>query len=449
MKNINRLTEVTPSQRQLSLQELEFYAFFHFTINTFTGKEWGDGTESPSIFDPKKLDVTQWVNAIKSAGMKAAILTCKHHDGFCLWQSKYTEHSVKNSPYKNGQGDIVRELSEACKKAGIKFGVYLSPWDRNNSTYGKGKEYDDYFLNQLTELLTQYGDICSVWFDGACGEGANGKVQKYDWERYYTLIRELQPNACIHICGPDIRWCGNEAGHTRKSEWSVVSKRVANLERIASSSQQSDDTEFRLRDLSSQDEDLGSREALELEKDLMWYPAEVDVSIRPGWFYHEAEDSMVKSADELFELYLKTVGGNCTLLLNIPPNKEGLIHDIDVKNLAEMGNKIRNAFKNNIIDQNKYDYEFIKEKEEIVIDIEKPNNSEFIVLQEDITKSQRIEAFKITINDGEYEHIDTVVGYKKIIRLPKKMCVNKLKIKLISCRDLQQLSFIGVFDIIS
>lgn len=203
-------------------QQLEFYGFFHYTINTYTGKEWGDGTESPSLFFLEQFNPSQWVRAIKSAGMKGAILTCKHHDGFCLWPSRYTGHTIAASPYKNGAGDIVKEVLEACRREGLKFGVYLSPWDRNHPSYGQGKAYDDCFVNQLIELLTKYGEFFCVWLDGACGEGKNGKIQQYDWLRYYDTIRCLQPDACISVTGPDVRWCGNEAADTRKEEWSVV-----------------------------------------------------------------------------------------------------------------------------------------------------------------------------------------------------------------------------------
>lgn len=209
-----RLAEIVPHERQIKFQQTEFYAFVHFTVNTFTDREWGSGTESPDIFYPVKFDAEQWVKAIVSAEMKGLILTCKHHDGFCLWHSKLTEHTVEYSPFKR---DIVREVADACKKYGIKFGVYLSPWDRHSPLYGSSKDYDDYFIGQLTELLTYYGNVFSVWFDGVCGEGPNGKKQYYDWERYYKTIRELQPEACINVCGPDVRWCGNEAGHTRKA----------------------------------------------------------------------------------------------------------------------------------------------------------------------------------------------------------------------------------------
>jgi len=332
-----RLVRIVPSPRQLRIQNMAFYAFVHFTVNTFTDKEWGDGTESPAIFDPRKLDAEQWVESIKAAGMTGLILTCKHHDGFCLWPSRYTDHTVAHSPYKAGRGDVVREVAQACRKGGIGFGIYLSPWDRHHPLYGTGKPYDDYFVAQLTELLTGYGDIFTVWLDGACGEGPNGKKQYYDWERYYRTVRTLQPDACIHICGPDVRWCGNEAGQTRPSEWSVVPARTADTEKVASLSQQSDDPSFRQRTIRAWDLDLGSREALRDENDLIWYPAEVNTSIRPGWFWHPSEDEQVKPLAQLIDIYEKSVGGNAMFLLNIPPTDEGLFHENDGAPQADGG----------------------------------------------------------------------------------------------------------------
>lgn len=466
-----RLVKVVPSPRQVAYQQLEFYSFIHFTVNTFTGQEWGDGTEDEAIFNPTKLDAKQWVNAIKSAGMKGLILTCKHHDGFCLWPSKYTKHSIAASPYKNGNGDIVKEVSDACKEAGIKFGVYLSPWDRNQETYGYGKVYNDYFVNQLTELLSNYGEVFTVWFDGACGEGSNGKKQVYDWNRYYEVIRTLQPSACINVCGPDIRWCGNEAGDTRPAEWSVVPKRTSETERIAELSQQEDNEEFRLRKITACDSDLGSREILENEKELIWYPAEVNTSIRPGWFYHEEEDNQVRSLEELIRIYYNSVGGNAMFLLNIPPTNEGLIHDNDVKRLKEIGEYLDKAFKNNLMDSasltadtiksglsvdnvksDDYDTYFTTEdgitraiieiswKEEQVIN--------HIILKENILCSQRIERFTIEAEQGgTYNNIyeGTIVGYKKIIKLDS-VKTEKLRIKILDARVAPTLSFIGVYS---
>ena len=308
-QSVQLAAKVVPSPRQLSWQKMEFYAFCHFGMNTYTGKEWGDGTASPALFHPTDFDADQWVKAVKSAGMRGLILTCKHHDGFCLWPSKYTEYSVKNSPFRDGQGDVVKEVAEACKNNGLKFGVYLSPWDRHEQTYGQGEPYNTYYKNQLRELLTEYGDLFCIWLDGACGEGKNGKVQKYDWQGYYAVMRELQPDAVICISGPDVRWIGNEAGVCRKSEWSVVPSWLSVNEFIAEKSQKTDDKNFAKKH-NAMTLDLGSRKAIKGETDLIWYPAEVDTSIRPGWFYHENEDSKVKSIDKLYKIYLNSVGGN-------------------------------------------------------------------------------------------------------------------------------------------
>lgn len=417
-----QLTAITPSKRQLAHQQLEFYGFFHYTINTYTGKEWGDGTESPSLFSPSHLDAGQWVRAIKAAGMKGAILTCKHHDGFCLWPSRYTGHTVAASPYKNGSGDVVAEVADACRKEGLKFGIYLSPWDRNHPSYGQGEAYDDYFVNQLTELLTNYGEIFCVWLDGACGEGKNGKVQRYDWNRYYETIRRLQPEACISVTGPDIRWCGNEAADTRKEEWSVVSARMFDPMKIQENSQQDDTREFRQKKIASSDQDLGSRKALEGEEKLIWYPAEVDVSIRPGWFYHPEEDAMVRSPQELLEIYDRSVGGNALLLLNVPPMPDGRLNDADVKALEGLGDLIRDRQKHNAALDARIQRGFAKDGTfYIKLDWEKPVSLSFLVLQEDIRYSQRVEAFRIL--DGETKEVlytGTVIGYKKHILLPEK-----------------------------
>lgn len=463
------LIKIVPAERQIKHQQLEFYAFIHFTVNTFTGEEWGKGTESPSIFNPLELDAEQWVTSIKAAHMKGILLTCKHHDGFCLWPSKYTEHSVKSSPYKNGQGDIVKELADACKKHDMKFGIYLSPWDRNNETYGYGKVYDDYFLNQLTELLTNYGDIFTVWFDGACGEGTNGKKQVYDWPRYYEKIRSLMPKACISICGNDIRWCGNEAGDTRESEWSVVPKSLALAETIAERSQQVDDKEFRKINISSHDKDLGSRKALAHETDLIWYPAEVDTSIRPGWFYHEKEDQKVRPLEKLIDIYYKSVGGNSMLLLNIPPDKRGLLHENDVQRLKEIGDYITNAFSNeHKIKSIASDYDdgenvitnvlkddldtYFKTKDgqvsaKIDIKLEKPSTIKHIILKENIRLSQRIETFEISCFFEDKivnTYAGTIVGYKKIIKVPE-ILADSVQIKITDSRISPTLAYIGVY----
>lgn len=470
-----KLVQIVPSERQFRHQQMEFYGFVHFTVNTFTGKEWGDGTEPESIFDPACLDAEQWVRAAKDGGMTGLILTCKHHDGFCLWPSKMTSHTVANSPYKDGKGDVVRELSQACAKEGLKFGVYLSPWDRNCELYGQGKAYDDYFAAQLTELLTWYGPVFCVWFDGACGEGPNGKKQIYDWERYYKTIRELQPQACISVSGPDIRWCGNEAGDTRPSEWSVVPRSLFDQRKITENSQQTDDAAFREKRLADGDRDLGSRKVMQDTDQAIWYPAEVNTSIRPGWFYHEDEDDQVKSLEELKSVYLRSVGGNATFLLNLPPDKRGVFHEKDVMRLHELGEWIRGTFdrkKSSILqadiaaNSEKKGYEAVHvredsyeccfcpdEKEKTMTELsftwKREQKIRYIVIKEDIRKSQRIERFKIFKGCGEErEEIaeGTTVGYQKIVSLPEEISVKELTLQVTDSRQEVILSYVGAFS---
>ncbi len=304
-----------PTPQQLAWQEAELTMFLHFGVNTFTDREWGEGKEDPGIFNPTDLDTRQWARVAKEAGFRYMILTAKHHDGFCLFPSKYTEHSVKNSPWKGGKGDVVWELADACREAGLKFGVYLSPWDRHERSYGNSPVYNEYFRNQLTELLTNYGDIAEVWFDGACGEGPNGRRQEYDWQSYYEVIRRLQPDALIAICGPDIRWVGNEDGYARETEWSP------------------------------QDPDPARHPDA---KGKIWYPAECDVSIRPGWFWHADQDAKVKSLEHLLDIYYKSVGRNSVLLLNVPPNNRGLLAEPDVQRLREFRAALDKTFAVNL-----------------------------------------------------------------------------------------------------
>lgn len=428
---------VTPSRRQLAWQETEFYAFIHFSVNTFTNREWGDGTEPPSCFAPARLDAAQWARCIREAGMKGAILTCKHHDGFCLWPSQYTDHTVANSPCPR---DVVREFSDACRRYGLKFGVYLSPWDRHSALYGTGKPYDDYFVNQLRELLTGYGPVFSVWLDGACGEGPCGKRQSYDWERYYAVVRELQPDACISVCGPDVRWCGNEAGHTRKSEWSVVPRRARDTEKIREKSQAEDSAEFRQRTISAGDEDLGSRDIVRDEPDLVWYPAEVNTSIRPGWFYHPEEDGQVKSLEELIRIYESSVGGNAAFLLNIPPTPEGLIHENDAARLRELGAYLRETYRRDLAEE----AQVIRRPDTVQLLWPKPVAVSRVVLMEDITQSQRVEAFALLDGEGAEIYSGTVIGYKKIV--PLENCVtDRLTIRILSSRMEPRLKFTGVY----
>ncbi|HUQ81503.1 MAG TPA: alpha-L-fucosidase [Gemmatimonadaceae bacterium] len=320
------LARPKPSPAQLAWQREELALFLHFGVNTFTDREWGDGKESPSIFAPTQLDARQWARAAVASGFRMMILTAKHHDGFCLWPTKTTTHSVAASPFRGGNGDVVREMIDACRQHNLRVGLYCSPWDRNSPVYGDSSRYNDLFCDQLTELLTRYGRIDEVWFDGANGEGPNGKKQVYDWPRFFTHVKRLAPDAVIFSdAGPDIRWIGNERGAAGTTNWSMMDPNAvpypgADGPGIIAALQNGD------------------------PNGTVWRPGETDVSIRPGWFYHPAEDERVKTAEQLQELYYSSVGRNSKLLLNVPPTRAGLLHDVDVRRLGELHARIRSQF---------------------------------------------------------------------------------------------------------
>ncbi|MBF8187330.1 alpha-L-fucosidase [Nonomuraea sp. K274] len=432
---------VRPSERQVAWQAMEFYGFVHFGMNTMTDREWGEGHDDPAAFDPAGLDADQWIRSLKSAGMTGVILTCKHHDGFCLWPSDVTTYTVASSPWRDGRGDVVAEVAEAARRHGLRFGIYLSPWDRTEASYGSGAAYDDFYIAQLTELLTRYGPVFSVWLDGANGEGPNGRRQVYDWERYYAVVRELQPDAVISVCGPDVRWCGNEAGDTRPDEWSVVPRGLQDAERIADRSQQADDGAF-ARLVRSDDRDLGSRAALAgHEDDLVWYPAEVNTSIRPGWFHHPAEDGAVRSVDELFDIYLHAVGGNSCFLLNVPPARDGRLRDADVAVLERLGRRIegfraRRAEATASVSSGTpgdvatawpgrgrmpWRPDAADLRPGVTLTFTRPHLVEAIVVGEDITWGQRIEHIVVRgRRDGRWTTLAeaNAVGYQRILTFP-------------------------------
>ena len=416
IKFLQEAANVLPSRKQLDWYEMESYAFIHFGPNTYTNKEWGNGTEAPSLFNPVKLDCDQWVSTIKAAGMKGMVLTAKHHDGFCLWPSKYTEHSVKNSPLKR---DVVKEAADACRRGGIKFGFYLSPWDRNSAYYGT-PEYNDYFCNQLTELLTQYGDIFYVWFDNACGEGPNGKKQVYDFPRYFELIHKYQPEALIfNDFGPDIRWCGNEAGVARHAEWAVVPSELCFYSPVQTGKGPMAD-EGDLSWIYNTERELGTMPNILYSRGLTFTPAEINMSIRPGWFWHPEEEP--HSLERLFHTYLISVGANSCFHLNLPPTTDGLIDERDVKRLMELRGLLDQEFGKEI--------PFHLEKDETSpatqpyyrLILEHPvQNIIYIVVQEDIAKGQRVESFRITadfLSGAQYPiYQGTCIGHKKICQL--------------------------------
>lgn len=412
---LRQAARVVPSARQKQWFDVNFYAFAHFGVNTFTDREWGDGTEDESVFNPTALDCDQWVDAIKSAGMKGLVLTAKHHDGFCLWPSKYTEHSVKNSPF---HGDVVKLAAEACKRGGIKFGFYLSPWDRNSALYGT-PEYNDYFCNQLTELLTGYGDIFCVLFDNACGEGPNGKKQVYDFPRYFELIRKYQPNAVIfNDYGPDVRWCGNEAGAPRAAEWAVVPQELC----FWGEKQTNAGPLAHLGDLHTlynTEPHIGTMPEIFYSKGLVYAPCEFDMSIRPGWFWHREEEP--HSLERLFNTYLTSVGANAGFNLNLPPNREGQIDARDVQRLKEFGALLRSEFGQEIPVQVRRIDDGLKWQGEWELTFapgERP--VKYIVLEEDIERGQRVESFKIAAagTDAHFPlYQGHTVGHRAICRL--------------------------------
>lgn len=457
---VNKAASLTPSPRQLRWQQLELTAFFHYGINTYTGREWGDGKEDPKLFNPTDLDADQWIRTVKAAGIKQVIITAKHHDGFCLWPSDVTDHSVESSPWKNGKGDVVREVANACRKHGIGFGVYLSPWDRNAPMYGT-EAYNDFFVSQLTELLTRYGKVDEVWFDGANGEGPNGKRQVYDFPRWYRLIRQLQPEAVIAIMGPDVRWVGTETGYGRETEWSVIPADNIDPAAVAAGSQQGLEIKP-MGDMRASD--LGSRDKLKKAKALVWYPAETDVSIRPGWFYHSKEDALVKSAEKLNDIYFSSVGRNGVLLLNIPPDPRGRIHASDSLRLVEWSALRKNIFDTNLValatsplgrkairsitDLNDAtDISLTSGSGDVELNFSAPASFSVMALQENIRHGQRVEVFILEqFVEGEWKEIirGTTVGYKRLLRFPL-VTASKLRLRFPESRGEIRLASFGLY----
>ena len=446
--------EPIPSERQKLWQEMEYYAFIHFNMNTFTNMEWGYGDESPTTFNPSELDTDQWARIIKESGMKGIIITAKHHDGFSLWPSKYTEHSVKNSSWKNGKGDLIKDLEKSCKKYDLKLGIYLSPWDRNHPDYGT-ENYITYFRNQLTELLTNYGEIFEVWFDGANGGngyygGANEirKVDKktyYDWSNTHKIIRKLQPNAVIFSdAGPDVRWVGNEKGYANKTTWS-------NIYRDSLYGGMPDYNKF------SSGQELGTH----------FIPTETDVSIRPGWYYHPEEDGKVKSLDKLVDIYFNSIGLNSSLLLNIPVDTRGLIHENDSERMLELGEFLKNTFNKNlleeskilfnnkshpinkIIDKNINTFSSFKSNKNNVIKITLENEKlvDIFEISENINLGQRIKEFIFEIKVNEkWVTIEkgTTIGIKRLIKF-KPTIIKELRFTIVDSKDIPLVSELGLY----
>lgn len=437
-QKIDMVSRLVPTPQQLEWQQMEFTAFLHFGMNTFTGNEWGNGQDSPELFNPTELDCEQWVKALKEGGFKMALLTAKHHDGFCLWPTATTEYSVKNSPWKNGKGDVVRELRNACEKYGMKFGVYLSPWDRNAESYGDSPAYNKFFIAQLTELLSNYGEVHEVWFDGACAEGPNGKKQEYDWTAILATIRELQPKAVTAIMGDDVRWVGNEGGLGRETEWSasVFAPGSYTHKKAANDS----------LGLNEMSKDLGSRELVARAQEAYWYPSEVDVSIRPGWFYHDYQDSQVRSLANLVNIYYRSVGCNSVLLLNIPPDKRGLLHEVDVQRIKELSDYIFKTFaENQVVNGNSPWKAEAGTTMEYTIKPGAMVNT--FLIQEDIAQGQRVEDFLVeTYSNGAWQYAaeGTTIGYKRLLRFSDCQ-PEKIRVTIRGTRATANISNVGLY----
>lgn len=448
-----------PTENQLKWQQMEYYAFVHFSLNTYTNQAWGYGNENINLFNPKDLDCRQWVRICKEAGMKGIIITAKHHCGFCLWPSKYTDYSVKNAPWKNGKGDVVRELADACREYGLKLGIYLSPWDRHSADYGK-PAYITYFRNQLKELLTNYGDIFEIWFDGANGGsgyyGGANETRKidpktyYDWKNTYKLVRKLQPHIVIWNDGgdrADLRWVGTEAGAVGATNWSL---------------------------LNDTGEVSWNMLHFGLENGNAWVPAEVNTSIRPEWFYHPSEDSKVKTVPQLMNIYYNSIGHNATLLLNFPIMPNGLINKKDSAAAVAFAKAVKAAFAvniaankkvtasdirgnsgefspGNVVDNNRNTYwatdDSVK-KGSLTIDLGKPTRFNRFLVQEYIRLGQRVKAFNIeALVNGNWEKIDsaTTIGYKRILCFPS-VTASKVRINITDSKNCPVISNIGIYD---
>lgn len=448
-----------PSADQMRWQEMEYYAFVHFSLNTYTDQSWGFGNEDVKLFDPEKLDCRQWARICKQAGMKGIIITAKHHCGFCLWPSKYTEYSVKNAPWKNGKGDVVREMADACREYGLKLGIYLSPWDRNHPDYGK-PEYITYFRNQLTELLTNYGPIFEIWFDGANGGsgyygGANetrtiDRTTYYDWSNTYKLIRKLQPNIVIWNDGGDrgdLRWVGTEAGFVGETNWSL---------------------------LNATGEVPWNMLHYGLENGDAWVPAEVNTSIRPEWFYHPGEDAKVKTIPQLMETYYNSIGRNGSLLLNFPIMPNGLIHSNDEKAALGLAKAVKETFAVNLAsrskatasnvrgnakqfaafnatDVNKNSYWATDDsitRASLTIDFAKPTKFNRFLVQEYIRSGQRVKAFTLeALVNGNWKELAkaTTIGYKRILSFPT-VTTTKVRFNITGSKACPLISNIGIYN---
>lgn len=408
-----------PTLAQLDWQRAELAMFLHFGVNTFTDREWGDGTETPSIFEPSALDARQWARSARAAGFRAMILTAKHHDGFCLWPTETTRHSVASSPWRRGNGDVVREFVDACRAEGLRPGLYLSPWDRNHPAYGDSARYNDVYVEQLTELLTRYGPLAEVWFDGANGEGPNGKRQAYDWPRVFGLVKRLQPNAVVFSdAGPDVRWCGNERGEAGDPNWSTIDPAAVPFPGA---------------------DGAGIIEALQHghPHGTVWRPAEADVSIRPGWFYHPAQDDKVRDAENLLQLYIQSVGRNSKLLLNVPPTRDGLLHDGDVAALMRFRELRATNFTSRAVRPREENFRATGHTAVVDVNFARRISIGAVRLSEDIAAGQLVSHYSVSgLTDAGWRLLarGSTIGYAKIDTF-ERVAVSRLRVAVEDALD--------------
>jgi alpha-L-fucosidase len=437
-----------PNAKQLSWQNAPFYLFMHFGPNTFTDLEWGKGSEKEEVFNPTEMDCRQWCRIAKASGATGIIITAKHHDGFCLWPSAYSKHTVAQSKWKDGKGDVLRELSVACREYGLSFGVYLSPWDRNHPSYGT-PEYNEVFINMMKEVVANYGPFFEFWWDGANGEGPNGKKQVYDWHRFEKTLRLIAPNTMVFSdIGPDIRWVGNENGAAGTTNWNLL------------------DTMGFSRGLGAPPNDTLNQGNINGRN---WIPAECDVSIRPGWFYHIKEDSLVKSPEALFSIYLKSVGRGANLILNVPPDTRGLISTFDSAALVGFAKLRSESFENLLL-----------KKEEVTVTLNKKNNTELtdgrnevvrfgekykdqhleilfkkevtvncVLLKEALQWGQRVKSYKIELYNNDsliYTISSTTIGHQRLITFPSRNC-NRIQIQILDAKSDPILDGLAIFHI--
>ncbi|HND89629.1 MAG TPA: alpha-L-fucosidase [Saprospiraceae bacterium] len=428
--------------------ETEFYLFVHFGPNTFTDAEWGHGTESEDIFNPTALDCAQWCRIAKAAGAKGIIITAKHHDGFCLWPSKYSTHTVRESPWKGGKGDVLRELAEACRHHGLKLGFYLSPWDRNHPLYGS-PEYNEAYVSTMTELMTQYGPLFEFWWDGANGEGPNGRRQVYDFQRFEREAARLQPNAVVFSdIGPGCRWAGNEQGTVQETNWCLL------------------DTAGYARGIGAPPQDTLQRGNF---KGKNWIPAECDVSIRPGWFYHAEEDNRVKSSAQLFDIYLRSVGRGANLILNVPPDRRGLFHPKDSAALVQFGEKLRRSFACNLASQqpvfvragkrwkkcptlsdgDRRSAQAVGGRAGAVLELRLSKRQRFncVRIQEAIEHGQQVCAFQVEVkHQGKWQQVaqSTTIGPRKILMFDA-VEADRLRVRIMGAKDVPRLTEVELY----